>query len=128
MYDSYLNMQCTTLADCFVLSGKNGWDTHDFINKLFKTKWGRNILTGKAINEFTCEGFMYEGLLKALKFKSGNTYPEKILWFTGYLYRYLCESCSLKDVYNKVSIDLIRKRYGFYHTQDWDYIKMDLNL
>ena len=94
----------------------------------FKTKWGRNILTGKAINEFTCEGFMYEGLLKALKFKSGNIYPEKILWFTGYLYRYLCESCNLKDVYIKVSIDLIRKRYGFYHTQDWDYIKMDLNL
>ena len=130
MFDSYLHRQCSTLADCFVLSGKDKWCTTDFTDKLFHTDWGINILKGISINEYTCGGFMYEGLVNYNKKVEGNVYPEKILWYCGYLYRYLFANSkhSPAEIYKNAPLQLIEKRYGFYHTQDWDYVMEDLNL
>lgn len=128
MFDVYLHRQCTTLADCFVLAGKNGWGSQNFINQLFHTEWGHNILTGKSAREYTCEGYMYEGLERELEKKRGKVYPEKVLWYCGYLYRYAAATreCSLEEIYRKIPISTVEKRYGFYHTQDWDYVLNDM--
>ena len=122
------NLMNRVMADCFVLSGKDGWDSKEFVNQLFHTEWGRNILKGIAINEFTCKNFMYEGLKQNLEYKSGPVYTDTVLWYAGFLYKYLCETCNIDDVYNKASIQRIDKRFGFYHTQDWAYVKEDLGL
>ncbi len=128
MFNTFLHRQCQTLANCFVLAGRDNWGSHNFIDQLFHTEWGQNILTGKSVNEYTCEGFMYEGLERYLKKRRGKVYPEKVLWYCGYLYRYaVAESGrSLEEIYERISIDIIEKRYGFYHTQDWDYVIEDL--
>ncbi len=128
MFSSSLNRECDTLGNCFVLAGQDGWDTKDFVNKLFKTSWGKNILTGKAVNEYACDTFMYEGLKRECKKKDGTVLPKQVLWFCGYLYRYLIANTNIKpsQIYKIVNIDLLNNRWGFYHTQDWEYIKEDL--
>lgn len=130
MFDLNLHRECSTLAECFVLSGKNEWYIEDFVKKMFTSTWGLNILKGISTNEYTCEAFMYEGLENELGYVKGKTYSRQVLWFAGYLYRYLVANSETppKTIYKKVPISLLEKRYGFYHTQDWDYIMQDLNL
>ena len=130
MFDVYLHRQCTTLGECFVLAGKDNWDSKDFVKKLFKSQWGKNILNGVSTNEYTCEAFMYEGLVRELGKKEGKVYPEKILRYAGYLYRYFAatSNMSLSEIYKRAPLSLIEKRYGFYHTQGEDYVKIDLGI
>ena len=130
MFDPFLNIKCDVVGNCFRLSKKDSWDSKDLVNKMFKTEWGRNILKGITLNEFSCEDFMYEGLQKELGIKKGKSYNTSVLWYSGYLYKYLGEKskCSLEEIFLKAPIDLLDKRYGFYHTQDWDYVKEDLGL
>ena len=128
MFDWVLNRECDILGNCFVLSGQDNWDTKDFVDKMFKTSWGKNILTGKAVNEYACDNFMYEGLKRECKKKVGTVLPKQVLWFCGYLYRYLIASTNMtpSQVYKLAPLDLLNNRWGFYHTQDWEYIKEDL--
>ena len=130
MFNSMLNMQCNTIADTFVLSGDNNWDSDDFAKKLFNTEWGINILMGISIYEYTCPRYMYSGLVDNLKKKIGKTYSSDILWYCGYLYRYIIENSkdTPKDIYKKAPINKIANGYEFYHTQDWDYVKNDLGI
>ena len=129
-FDSFLNMQCKTVADTFVLAGKEKWGSDDFAKKMFHTKWGANILKGISIFEYTCPRYMYEGLKDHMKWKSGKVYDSDLLWYSGYLYRYIMEDS--KDpptsIYAKAPIHTIANRYPFYHTQDWDYVKEDLGI
>ncbi|MBQ9411571.1 MAG: hypothetical protein IJU29_00540 [Oscillospiraceae bacterium] len=130
IFDSYLNTQCNTLADTFVLAGKENWSSEDFANKLFHSKWGINILKGVSIFEYACPRYMYEGLKDNLNWKYGRVYDSDILRYAGYLYRYVMEYSkeSPSSVYRKAPIKRIANRYLFYHTQDWDYVKMDLGI
>lgn len=130
MFNSFLHQECSILANCFVLSGKDKWNSEDFVRKLFHTEWGLNILKGISINEYACERFMYEGLVNYNKKTEGEVYPEKVLWYCGYLYRYIFahSKCKPSEIYKKASLKKISKRYGFYHTQGWDYVLADLKL
>ncbi len=128
MFNLSLHLQCSTLAECFALSGKNGWDSQSFVDQLFTTEWGQNILKGISINEYSCEGFMYEGLLQRFSKVPGKVHSRNVLWFSGYLYRYLVAkgTRSLDEIHTVANLETIEKRFGFYHTQDWDYIEEDL--
>lgn len=128
MFSSLLNRECDTLGNCFVLSGQDNWDTKDFVDKMFKTSWGKNILTGTAANEYACDNFMYEGLKREWKKKTGTVLPKQVLWFCGYLYRYLIANTNMtpSQIYKFAPVDLLNNRWDFYHTKDWEYIKEDL--
>lgn len=128
MFDSLLHTECKIVAKCLVFSGEQGWETEDLLYKFTHSEWGYNILKGYDEHEYACERFMYWGLARELGYKKGRVYPENVLWYTGYLYRYLCETCEPQDVYDKANISIIDKRYGAYHTQDWEYVKEDLGL
>ena len=57
MFDLSLHLQCSILAECFVLSGKDNWDSQSFVDQLFTTEWRQNILKVRSIHE------MYFGLV-----------------------------------------------------------------
>lgn len=130
MFNSSLNYECKTLAETFILAGRNKWGSEDFAKQLFNTQWGINILNGTSIFEYVCPNYMYEGLEIHLKKNGGKIYPDDILWYAGYLYRYLMENTTEppSNIYEKAPIALIDKRYDFYHTQDWEYVRLDLGI
>lgn len=78
--------------------------------------------------EFSDCTFLYEGFMLNLKFKQGKHYSEEVLELAGYLYKYWISTrkADPREIYKIASIKLIANRYGFYHTQDIDYIINDI--
>lgn len=125
---NYVKKQCQMIAKCFVKSGIDGLDSDDFAEKILTTEYGVMVLTDRRMIEYSDSNFMYEGFRKNLTFKKGKCYAQEILEFAGYLYKYWISTRNAQpqDIYKKAPLKLLAARYGFYHTQDIDYIINDI--
>ena len=128
LIDSDLNYEAKVIGNVFVKGALKGFDSDDFCYKFLTSDYGSSILQEKRLNEYACDNFMLEGLINNLDFKKGYSYDEDILYYAGYLYKYWISSRNVtsKEVYKLAPIKLIADRFGFYHTQGWDYVINDI--
>ena len=121
---NFLLMDCDTIADLFVLSGKNGYDSDNFCEQVLTSEYGIDVITGKKDREYYDYHYMLEGFEINLKLKRGASYDADVLWFAGYLYKFWVtfRGGEPKQIWKIAPISLINRQYGFYHTQGFDYV------
>lgn len=92
------------------------------------TAYGVMVMTDKRMIEYSDDNYMYESFMRELQFEKGPHYPLEVLELAGYLYKYWVSTRNAdpREVYKIAPIKLIAVRYGFYHTQDIDYIIDDI--
>lgn len=124
----YIMKQCEIVAYCFLQSGRDGFDSKDFAEKMMNSEYGTMVLEDRRMIEYSDRGFMYEGILRGMTFNKGEVYDGDVLYLAGYLYKYWISTRNAKaqEIYKIAPIELIDRRYGFYHTQDFDYIINDI--
>jgi hypothetical protein len=124
----YVHAQCRIVAQCFVQSANAGYDSDDFAKKFMTTDYGVMVITDHRMIEYSDANFMFEGFQRELKFKQGTHYTQDVLELAGYLYKYWVSTrgADPRKIYIKAPISLINTRYGFYHTQDLDYVIDDI--
>ena len=125
---NYIRMQAKYVAYCFCMSAVDGFDSDDFAEKLMTSDYGVRVLTDQKMIEFSDCTFLYDGLKRNLVFQKGFSYDEDVLQLTGYLYKYWISTRQMHpiEIYCIAPIRVIADRYGFYHTQDIDYVINDL--
>lgn len=125
---SFIHIQCKMIAQCFVNSGISGVDSDVFCEQFLTSDYGYSILTDQRMTEYADANFMYEGLERELPLKKGLCYEADILYFAGYLYKYWISTKETdpRAIWKIAPISLIAERYGFYHTQGYDYVIADL--
>ena len=125
---AYIKKQCRIIANCFIKSGADDIDSDDFAEKIMTSEYGVMILTDKRMIEYSDSNFMYEGICKNLRFSRGKSYSQEVLEFVGYLYKYWVSTRNEQPqrIYDIAPIKLLATRYGFYHTQDIDYVINDI--
>lgn len=126
---AYIHAQCHIVAQCFVQSAYAGYDSDDFAEKFMTTDYGVMVITDHRMIEYSDANYMFEGFQREMQFKHGRHYRRDVLEFAGYLYKYWVSMYNVdpRVVYAKAPISLLNTRYGFYHTQDLDYIIDDIN-
>lgn len=124
----FVQTQCEFIASCFKHSARDGFDSDDFAEKLMTTDYGVMVLTDRRMIEYSDDNFMYEGFTRNLTFKKGAHYSLEVLELAGYLYKYWISTRKEdpREIYKIAPIKLIANRYGFYHTQDLDYVINDI--
>lgn len=107
---------------------KKHYDSIDFIHKVMTSKKLESMLTYDDIWEWSDECTLFCWIdNQGLKFKTGRTLDEYVLWFTGYLYKYWIKTRNMNpcEVYKILPIRQFIKQFDFYHTQGWEYIIYD---
>ena len=125
---NYVRMQCTIVANCFIKSAVEGYDSDDFAEQVMTSDYGVMVLTDHRMIEYSDSNFMFEGFTRELSLKKGKHYDTDILELAGYIYKYWVSTrqADPREVYKLAPIQLFANRYGFYHTQDFDYIINDI--
>ena len=125
---SYVKMQCKFVAYCFMQSRVDGFDSDDFAKTVMTSEYGVRVLTDNKMIEYSDCTFLYSGFKNNLTFKLGKSYDYEVLELAGYIYKYWISTRDWHpvDIYKIAPISLFASRYGFYHTQDFDYIINDI--
>lgn len=118
-------------ADCFVLSGKDGYDSTHFITTVMNSSiledYG-DLIYDDERQEWSCGIELLYNIVKLENLVMGGIqFEEYELWFMGYLYKYWMRTTGERPdiVFRQLPVGAFRKMFGHYHTQSWDYIIED---
>lgn len=125
--NTFLNYKCNVFGKMLMKSIKDGYDSIQFIKEVMTNQ---NI----AMSVFMCDDsqnwcdatFLYDTIVREMQadIPKGETWPEYELWFIGYLYKYWINTRKAlrKEILAMMPPELFHTRFGFYHTQGWDFI------
>ena len=116
------------LGRAFVLSAKEGYESKEFVKAVMSSPKIEFFINVDESADWCDEWFLFANFEQCYKFKKGKTIEEYELWFMGYLYKYWMRTRHMKakDVYKILPFEEFHNRFGFYHTQGWDYIIEDM--
>lgn len=119
-----LDEKCDIFGGLFRWSAVNGLDSLLFIREVMTNPKLENLVYYDEVTEWCDEWFLLGALDRLVPFKKGKVIDDFALWFMGYTYKYWMRTRKTKpkDVYKILPVELFLERFGFYHTQDWEYI------
>lgn len=122
------NEKCEIFGKMLALSAeKYHFDSLSYIERLMTDKRFEDILMVDERTEWCDEYFLSSVINDMYPFETGNVLDPYMLWFIGYTYKYWMRTRNLtpKTVYDILPIRTFIERFGFYHTQGWEYIIAD---
>lgn len=113
-----------TIGKCFEYSTVKNVDSYFFAEQFLNSKMGTAILKGDFLKPYNSFAYMFGLLQKEVSFCKGETYDPYIMWMYGYLVKYWVDNYNVspKEIWKILPIDVFKDRFGFYHTQGWNYI------
>lgn len=126
--EKYSLSQAKTLAEVFEYSIEKGYDSEKFVYKLCHNEMCAELLENELYSDWRDPLYMLSTLNQFAEFEQGDTYDGEVMWFMGYLYKYLI---AIKDIspskaYEIAPPSMIRNDFTFLHTQGWEYIVKEL--
>lgn len=108
----------------FKWSVKRGYDSEEFCRTVMTSEWGIPVMDGRTASEWSDELFLLSGFETYCGLSLGECYPECVMQFIGYLYKYWVMTYKVPPplVYKIASPIRILSQYSFLHTQGYDYI------
>lgn len=109
-------------------SSKYGFDSRSYISAVMTTPAIEDMIMNDERTEW-CDAWFLSAVLnrEISAYKGGEQFDAFTLWFMGYLYKYWMRTKKMRpaDVYSILPVDVFLERFGFYHTQGWNYIIAD---
>lgn len=118
------NMLCMTVAGCFELSAKRGYNSENFAETVMKSEYGKSIMMSKIYKEYTCSNFMLEGYERYSNiFKGGKVEESGKMWYVGFLYKYWLSTRDLLPdvIYSIAPLPKIINNFQRLHCEGWEY-------
>lgn len=129
--NSHLSFKCNMFGKMFARSRNDGYDSFRFIKEVMNNERLEEIIFMRDDSQNWCDNrFLYDTIKEEIgdKFVKGPVLDEYELWFMGYLYKYWINNYFTRrqTVYKLLPPEKFDRRFGFYHTQGWDYIIHDV--
>lgn len=118
----------------FELSVDKGYSSIDFVETIFNSKVGNYIYayTYGSVQYWLLHTYTMARLEEELTFKKGTKEEDfinkDVMWYAGYLYSYWAthHEIEAREMYKLAPLELIDRRFGFYHTQGYAYVIQDI--
>ena len=117
-------------GELFVLAASKGYESVNFVELALNTWYGHMVYDDIRANEWLADTYLLAGYEREFgsKLIKGPTYPNEVMWFCGYLYRYwgITEDRPIQEIYKIAPFEWLAAHYGFYHTQGEEYVIEDI--
>lgn len=114
---------CNDQGRMFQLSGKQGYASHDFIEKFMNSDVAARMDMPYDRSQWMGEGYLFEELVdecSLLKGDPADIYDAEVLFWMGYLYRYwhYYKAAPSREIYALADANLLNRCWLGYHTLD----------
>ncbi len=119
----YQTKACEMSGDLFVLAGKHGYDSRQFINKLMNSMCGDLLYRWDSCQMWLGDTYVLSELEQEVSFEQGEVINEAVMYWIGYLFRYWSfeyKEDSAKEILRQAPIDVLLASYQGLHTLFWD--------
>lgn len=120
---------CDIQGRLFELSGREGLNSEFFIKAFMMSKVAENLDSVYNRMQWAGEEYLLEELMAACAMKKdGSIYPQDVLFWIGYIYRYwnIQEKESSKKIYRQASAKTMNRNYLMFHSMDPEMAVHDL--
>lgn len=133
MWNSYEERLTAEKSEIFgklfeLSASKYGYDSHAYIAAIMTTPSIEDMVMNDERTEWCDAWFLSAVLNREISVqKGGEQFDAFTLWFMGYLYKYWMRTKKMRpaEIYAILPVDIFWERFGFYHTQGWNYIIAD---
>ena len=120
---------CDIQGRLFGLSGKAGYSSEEFIRKFMNSEVARGLDSSYNRYQWAGEEYLLEELEDCFRFSSkGNIYPNEVLYWTGYIYRFwhYCKGTESREIVKTAPPETMRRNFLLFHTMDPELAIEDL--
>lgn len=123
--------RCTVIGNMLAKAYVVEIDCYALVEILLTTEYGIMVMEDRRMIEYADAGYMLEGFQWKFELLGSRGYEgdsDFMMKFAGFLYKYWLyvgsETC--EEIYRLAPLELILRRFDFYHTQGYDYVIEDL--
>ena len=119
--DSLRFQLCDIQGRLFELSGKEGYDSADFIKRFMLSEVAKGLDSFYNRYQWAGEEYLMEEVTESCKdIKKGSPYPYEVLYWMGYLYRYwqITKATSSAKIVKLAPPSTMNRNYTMFHTMD----------
>lgn len=120
---------CEMSADLFVQSVKRGYDSKDFIEKLMQSETAAHLYHKTDTQMWLGSSYIMETLEEEVQMKEGETYPEDLMSWIGYLFacwNFTYAYDTPKDMMKQAPVEVLTLAYQGLHVLSFEDAIMEL--
>lgn len=121
MLDSLKRQLCDIQGRLFELSAKNGYDSKAFIEAFMNSETAAYFDLPYDRLQWAGEEYILDNLSDEVSIpKNGKIFPNEVLFWTGYIYRYwhFITGETSREIYKKADAQTMKETYFGFHTLD----------